>query len=668
MESDPSTSSSPIQWSQPCRQLEFFEILSATENFDESLVIGIGGFGKVYKGNLTIGASLVVVAVKRLDSMSNQGVAEFWAEVEMLSMLRHCNIVSLIGYCNHEQEKILVYEYMPNRTLNDHLHTLNTPLSWLQRLNICIGAGRGLHYLHTGTGIKSGVIHRDVKSSNILLHESWAAKISDFGLSKVGPANQPSTYVNTLIKGTFGYLDPDYFTTGRLTRKSDVYAFGVVLLEVLCRKRAVDRSLDEEQWGLVTWVQDSIKEGNLKRIIDPNIRGEISSKCLKDFITITKRCLHNSPKLRPTIAEVVVSLESIVALQDKFNNSFQRVGKTIFGRMVNMFSFPSKRSIVCVDNNMLPKMKDVPVDFQSPSPSVKEFSFDELSKATKSFTLILARGAFGKVVFLGWVDKNTLAPSKPGDGIVVAIKMLNHENRQSHFEWRAEANLMGQLAHPNIIRLLGYCITYDLMTVYEYMPNKSLDLFVLTDDTTKQLSWGTRLQILIGVAHGLAYLHSIKLIHRDVKLSNILLDEDFNAKLGGFGFAKYIHETDEVSVSSRCMGTTVYLDPEYYMTGHLNMKSDIYNFGGVLLETITGQTILDVRRPEGQENLVNWASSVQSSNIKDIMDPRLENNYPLQDAFECVSLALRHVAYKSKDRPSIEEVLQSLEQIYALYK
>ncbi|KAL8252333.1 hypothetical protein R6Q59_036028 [Mikania micrantha] len=355
-ESAPSTSST--QPSVSCRHFEFLEILIATENFSESLVIGRGGFGKVYKGNIINESSVVVAAIKRLDSMSNQGAVEFWAEVEMLSMLRHCNLVSLIGYCNYEQEMILVYEYMSNRTLNDHLHELRTPLSWLQRLNICIGACRGLHYLHTGTGIASGVIHRDVKSSNILLHESWAAKISDFGLSKIGPTNQPSTYVNTLIKGTFGYLDPNYFTTGKLTRKSDVYAFGVVLLEVLCRKRAVDRSLDEEQWGLVTWVQDSIKEGNLQYIIDSDIRGEMSPKCLKEYAILAERCLHNSPKHRPTMAEVLCSLESVLAIEEKFNNSLKSASKTTFGRVVNLHNSPKHRPTMA---EVLPSLEPVQV-------------------------------------------------------------------------------------------------------------------------------------------------------------------------------------------------------------------------------------------------------------------------------------------------------------------
>ncbi|KAJ9550706.1 hypothetical protein OSB04_014751 [Centaurea solstitialis] len=319
-ESRSGSGASSFPGSQQCRHFEFLEIQQATNNFDESLVIGHGGFGKVYKGNVMNGSSHVVVAIKRLDSTSSQGATEFWAEVEILSGLRHCNLVSLIGYCSHGREKILVYEYISNGTLEDHLHRHGTPLSWIRRLKICIGAGRGLHYLHTGTGTEVGVTHRDVKTSNILLHENWATKISDFGLSKTGPTDQPSTYVKTQVRGTFGYLDPDYSYTGKLTRKSDVYAFGVVLLEVLCRRPALDHSLDDKKQNLARWAQESIKEGNLKHIIDSDIRGQISPKCLKEFVRIAKRCLHDDPKKRPTMGDAVGSLESVLSLQEKWSN------------------------------------------------------------------------------------------------------------------------------------------------------------------------------------------------------------------------------------------------------------------------------------------------------------------------------------------------------------
>nr|XP_043629375.1 putative receptor-like protein kinase At5g39000 [Erigeron canadensis] len=324
-----------------CPKFSLSEIKSATQDFDQSLLIGQGGFGKVYKGTMKIGTK-TVVAIKRLDSTSAQGAAEFWAEIEMLSMLRHCNLVSLIGYCNDSKEMILVYEYMPNGTLEDHLHKLHTPLSLSQRLKICIGAARALHYLHSGTGTNQGIIHRDVKSSNILLDNKWAAKISDFGLSKVSPIGVPLSYVSTLIKGTFGYFDPEYFSTGRLTRKSDVFSFGVILLEVLCRKRAVDRSLDDENWGLVGWAQDFLRGGKLKKIIDPDLKGQVSLKCLNDYAKLVDGCLQTRPKLRITMAQVVYGLESILALHERSENSIATTGITTFGKKLQKYFFSSE--------------------------------------------------------------------------------------------------------------------------------------------------------------------------------------------------------------------------------------------------------------------------------------------------------------------------------------
>ncbi|KAM7486261.1 hypothetical protein LguiA_002270 [Lonicera macranthoides] len=196
---------------QFCRQFTFAETRAAIRNFSHRFVIGKGGFGKVFKGVIDNGAT--TVAIKRLDPMSKQGGKEFSTEIEMLSKFRHSHVVSFIGYCDNKDEMFLVYEYMENGSLADHLY-------------------------------KKRVIHRDVKSSNILLDENWAAKISDFGLSKTGPANQSLTHVPTLIKGTPGYCDPEYFLTHRLTKKSDVYSFGVVLLEVLCgRQENKDSSL-----------------------------------------------------------------------------------------------------------------------------------------------------------------------------------------------------------------------------------------------------------------------------------------------------------------------------------------------------------------------------------------------------------------------------------------
>ncbi|KAK2970672.1 hypothetical protein RJ640_000611 [Escallonia rubra] len=317
--------SSSTSREEPRQCFSFAEIRAATNDFDDTLVIGKGGFGRVYKGLMDDGAK--VVAIKRLNSKSRQGGREFWTEIEMLSKFRHCHLVSLVGYCSKGQEMILVYEYMPQGTLADHLYktvsrTGNSPLSWVQRLKICIGAARGLEYLHTGIGVQHRVIHRDVKSSNILLDENCVAKISDFGLSKLGPANQSFTHVSTNVKGTFGYLDPEYYLTRRLTRMSDVYAFGVVLFEVLCGRPAVDLTvLDEKQISLALWAKYCIKKGTVNGMTDLSLRGQISASCLQVFTEIASKCLRSNPSKRPVMAEVVARLESVLALQENRRSS-----------------------------------------------------------------------------------------------------------------------------------------------------------------------------------------------------------------------------------------------------------------------------------------------------------------------------------------------------------
>ncbi|XP_017239773.2 receptor-like protein kinase ANXUR1 [Daucus carota subsp. sativus] len=267
---------------------------------------------------------MTIVAVKRLNSKSRQGAREFWTEIEMLSNFRHSHLVSLIGYCNEDQEMILVYEYMPHGTLSDHLYksSRNGPvvpqlLSWERRLNICIGAARGLDYLHTGTGLHQRVIHRDVKSSNILLDEHWEAKVSDFGLSKIGPANQSCSHVSTHVRGTFGYMDPEYFLTHRLTRKSDVYSFGVVLFEVLSGRRAMDMKIDEAQQDLARYAHRCIQQGTIYQIIDSTLEGQISKDCLKVFVEIADQCLLYQHHKRPTMADVTAKLEFAMELQKR---------------------------------------------------------------------------------------------------------------------------------------------------------------------------------------------------------------------------------------------------------------------------------------------------------------------------------------------------------------
>lgn len=297
-----------------CRRFTLNEIRTATNNFDTDLKIGDGGFGRVYKG--FIDGKESPVAVKVLKSTSSEGFREFWTEVETLSKLRNPNLIPLIGYCNDQQFMIIVYDYMAHGTVCDNLYgTNNQPLRWKQRLEICIGAARGLVYLHAGAE-HGMIIHRDVKTSNILLDENWVAKVSDFGLSRLGPASPSRSHVSTDVKGTFGYLDPEYFWTKQLTSKSDVYGFGVVMFEVLCGRPAVDMGLEEEQQSLVQWARFNVKKGTLDQIIDENLRGQIAPESLKVYGKVADRCLRSDRKRRPKMDDVLKALELILRLQE----------------------------------------------------------------------------------------------------------------------------------------------------------------------------------------------------------------------------------------------------------------------------------------------------------------------------------------------------------------
>ncbi|KAE8712840.1 putative serine/threonine-protein kinase Cx32 [Hibiscus syriacus] len=307
----------------------------------------------------------------------------------------------------------------------------------------------------------------------------------------------------------------------------------------------------------------------------------------------------------------------------------------------------------------------------SPSFNMRIFSFAELKSATKNFRpdMVLGEGGFGKV-FKGWLEEK--APGKSGSGTLIAVKKLNSESMQGFEEWQCEVNFLERLSHPHLVKLLGYCWEdKELLLVYEFMQKGSLENHLFGRGCAVQsLEWNIRLKIAIGAAKGLCFLHTAnkQVIYRDFKASNILLDGSYNAKISDFGLAKFGPSASKSHVTTRVMGTYGYAAPEYVATGHLSVKSDVYGFGVVLLEILTGLRTLDPNRPSGQQNLVEWVKPYLSERrkLRKVMDQGLDGKYPPKAAFRVAQLALKCLVLEPKNRPSMKEVVETLEQIKSI--
>nr|KAJ0202762.1 hypothetical protein LSAT_V11C500248310 [Lactuca sativa] len=292
-------------------KISLHAIKLATNNFSKNKCIGEGGFAKVYIAEQVHSEGYIMtVAVKRLNLTNEAGNRGFKNE-RKLSQYRNGNIVNLLGYCDDENEKILVYEYAAKRSLDFYLN--NNDLKWVGRLKICIGAARGLVYLHNPDGYQESIWHLDIKSGNILLDENWNAKVTDFGLSKFIVANQKNKSPISGAVGTPGYCDPVYIETGSPAKESDVYSFGVVLFEMLCGRLNTPNKYEHRSLAELT--RNCYEKSDLSGIIFGNIKDEISPSSLRAFVTIAYRCLKRDREERPSMKEILTTLETALERQ-----------------------------------------------------------------------------------------------------------------------------------------------------------------------------------------------------------------------------------------------------------------------------------------------------------------------------------------------------------------
>ncbi|CAN6830776.1 unnamed protein product [Brassica oleracea] len=295
------------------------ELAQVTNGFSQKNLLGEGGFGCVYKGVLADGRE---IAVKQLKIGGSQGEREFKAEVEIISRVHHRHLVTLVGYCISEQHRLLVYDYVPNNTLHFHLHAPGRPvMTWETRVKVAAGAARGIAYLHEDCHPR--IIHRDIKSSNILLDNSFEALVADFGLAKIAQELDLNTHVSTRVMGTFGYMAPEYATSGKLSEKADVYSYGVILLELITGRKPVDTSQPLGDESLVEWAKpllsQAIENEEFGELVDPRLGGNFIAAEMFRMVEAAAACVRHSAARRPKMSQVVRALDTLEEASDITN-------------------------------------------------------------------------------------------------------------------------------------------------------------------------------------------------------------------------------------------------------------------------------------------------------------------------------------------------------------
>ncbi|XP_061357686.1 probable serine/threonine-protein kinase PBL19 [Gastrolobium bilobum] len=353
--------------------------------------------------------------------------------------------------------------------------------------------------------------------------------------------------------------------------------------------------------------------------------------------------------------------------KDKSRSSKQRSAPELKEQEKHQFSGGERVTKSSCSSSASPR--GIPEMYEEKAHNLRVFSLTELKRATSDFSRLLKLGEGG----FGTVYKGSI---KPVDGngypVLVAIKRLNKDALQGHKQWLTEVQFLGVVEHPNLVKLIGYCALdgergIQRLLVYEYMPNQSLE-FHLFNKAYDPLPWKTRLEIALGAAQGLSYLHEeleIQVIYRDFKSSNVLLDENFKPKLSDFGLAREGPVAGDTHVSTAVMGTNGYAAPDYIETGHLTAKSDVWSFGVVLYEMLTGRRSLERNRPKMEQKLVEWVKQYPPDNKRFclIMDPRLEGQYPINGARKLAKLADHCLRKSAKDRPTMSQVVERLKQI-----
>ncbi|CAL4992597.1 unnamed protein product [Urochloa decumbens] len=612
--------------------------------------IGKGGFGEVYKGILD-DDDHDLVAVKRYIRENLR--KEFMEELSIHSQMSHKNVVKLIGYCIGESTLTLVTEYISKGNLDDILHNSDTAIPLDIRLGIAIGCAEALSYMHSmHLSSDSLICHGDIKPANILLNDNFTAKVSDFGLSRLLSGGITHQYISKVI-GSIDYMDPVYLHAGRLTPRNDVYSFGIVLLELVTRKRV--KQGDMNLIGIV----DCAKGKGLRKLFDESIADKNTIKTLEDIVKLATECLRLDSQNRPQMNNVVKRLRMLKTdMKGRQENAHSQSilashhawlskGKQDNAQLKKSFSFFKSKSS---------KSKIILTEFSN----VRIFTKEEVKEITENYSYLLGEGRLAKF-YKGTLEDNTA---------VVVRKFLQTDSNEAFINGEV---VLSQIVHKNIIKILGCCLeAKDLIFTYEYADKGSLlDILGSQEDFPLDI----RMRIAIKTAEALQYLHSSAtgiVGHGSVARSTILLDNNFMPKLTGFsGACKLMkgggNNSSKSVISNYLLEKVLDSDPSRFRSVLINLESDVCRFGGVLLALISREN--NVR---SNDLVAEFTRVYQRDNSgKAMFDKDIIAEHDIAVLEEIGRLALKCTILNAEEmvmRPTMKEVTEQLRKIRRSWK
>nr|GEX07118.1 protein kinase-like domain, phloem protein 2-like protein [Tanacetum cinerariifolium] len=625
-------------------------ILSATNNFSEENCIGTSGFAKEYKGQLLWSGELIELYARRL-SKEWDGVEQlFWTGISMLSSLKHKNVVSLVGFCDENDEKILIIMLETRASLTNYLS--DPMLTWVRRLEICVAIAHALSYIHYDEARDFSVIHGSLCSANVLLNDDWEPKLSEFEFSmKIKASQRHHSFHTSKLEYVNGYGDPTYIETKRLSHKSDIYSFGIVMLELLCGRKSISEHPDNKY--LAGTAIFHYKMEILDEIIDPDLWKQMDPQSFKVFAQTAYDCLNEERPQRPNIHEIVTRLETALKLQMERQDAVHSI---VVAEVEDTSSNHDEGSLTSVSTHVESHLSKKTKSFLKDLSHLK-LSWKDITSATNNF----AQENIVRKFRFGTIYKGHLLQSDQSIDITAKRFNLDYLKDERKRFW-TEVSMLSSLKHKNLVSIIGfYDDEEDKIIIYKEA-NRSLEAY-LSDQT---LTWMQRLKICVGVAKALSYIHydpgrDFSVIHCNIMSSNILLDDKWEPKLSGFELLL----KNTVARRHRLLLTTdivknVYLDPEYKKTGGVTHKSDVYSFGVVLFSVLYGRS---VDEDELGERL---SSQLEKSHLEDMVDPQLRKQMDPESFGIFSETAYYCLQEKRVKRPYIDQVVKRLDKAFEL--